>query len=594
MNNRDKKTKILVFRDLPLKYAPAANIVMLVLALVSGICSVLQVYVVSDFIDAALQIAQKMELDSRLLWALFLLILTVAIDWLAPRIQNILRQKSELRLLEKYRPVLLEKCAKLEYTHVEQAESHDLISRILKDTEKKWLDIYQAILALLKLFISIVGILFVIAGYVWWAALLILLFCIPLFVFSIKSGKKNYQAKRDTSQYSRKYGYLDYVLNSRECLEERKLFGYSDKINKKYADTYYEAFWIETKTQIHWALKTKISGGLSSVAALLIVITLIQPTLAGKISIGLFISLVNAIFLLTSQMSWGLSRNIDALVNGNEFCKDMREFWQLSEAEDVLELPEYLENIEQIEFRNVTFRYPGTDFDVLKNVSFSMHMGGNYALVGSNGAGKTTVIKLLTGLYTDYSGEICINGKELREYTQAEKKGMFSVVYQDFVQHALTFRENCEIGDLCNTISQEKISKLFEQFELTDAVENFPDGYDTLLGKIREGGVDLSGGQWQKLAMVRALLRPAKIRVLDEPTASLDPKMESEIYQLFQQLTGGKLTILISHRLGFAKLADEIIVFDAGTICEQGDFKSLMEKNGLFCKMYEEQRSWYE
>lgn len=464
----------------------------------------------------------------------------------------------------------------------------------MKETEKKWLDIYQAMLALLKLFISIIGILFVIAGYVWWAALLILLFCIPLFVLSIKSGKKNYQAKRDTSQYSRKYWYLDYVLNSRECLEERKLFGYSDKINKKYADTYYEAFWIETKTQIHWALKTKISGGLSSVAALLIVITLIQPTLAGKISIGLFISLVNAIFLLTSQMSWGLSRNIDALVDGNEFCKDMREFWQLSETEGVLELPEYLENIEQIEFRNVTFRYPGTDFDVLKNVSFSMHMGKNYALVGSNGAGKTTVIKLLTGLYTDYTGEIRINGKELREYTQAEKKGMFSVVYQDFVQHALTFRENCEIGNLCSTVSQERITELFEQFELMDAVKNFPDGYDTLLGKTREGGVDLSGGQWQKLAMVRALLRPAKVRILDEPTASLDPKMESEIYQLFQQLTGEKLTILISHRLGFAKLADEIIVFDDGTICEQGDFARLMEKNGLFCKMYEEQRSWYE
>ena len=590
----NKKINFFVFQDLPLKYAPAVNVWMFVLTLVSGICSVLQVYVVSDFIDAALQTVKKATLDFHLFFALFLLMLTVAIDWLAPRIQVILRQKSELRLLENYRPALLKKCAGLEYTHVEQGKSHDLISRILKETEKKWLDIYQAMLALLKILISIVGILFVIAGYVWWAAVLILLFSVPLFVYSIKSGKKNYQAKRDTSIYSRKYWYLDHVLNSRECLNERKLFGYSDKINKKYADTYYEAFWIETKTQIYWALKTKISGGLSSVAALLIVITLIQPTLAGKISIGLFISLVNAIFLLTSQMSWGLSRNIDTLVTGIEFCIDMREFWQLSEEDGVLELPQYMENIEKIEFRNVTFRYPGTDFYVLKNISFTMNMGKNYALVGSNGAGKTTVVKLLTGLYTDYAGEIMINGKELREYTKAEQKGMFSAVYQDFVQHALTFRENCEIGDLCNAVSQERIEELFKQFELTDTVENFPDGYDTLLGKTREGGLDLSGGQWQKLAMVRALLRPAKIRILDEPTASLDPKMESEVYQLFQQLAGGKLTILISHRLGFAKLADEIIVFDDGVICEQGDFAKLMKKNGLFCKMFEEQRSWYE
>lgn len=594
MGKGKKKTKLPVFFDFPIKYAPGANIWMLVLAIVSGICSVLQVYVVSDFINAALQAAQKAAFSFQLFLALFLLMLTVAVDWMAPRFQGILRQKAELKLLEKYRPILLEKCAKLEYIHVEWAESHDLISRILKETEKKWLDIYQAMLSLLKLFISITGILFVIAGYVWWAALLILLFCIPLFALSIKSGKKNYKAKRDTSQYSRKYWYLDYVLNSRECLEERKLFGYSEKINKKYADTYNEAFWIEIKTQIHWALKTKISGGLSSIAAILIVITLIQPTLAGKISIGLFISLVNAIFLLTSQMSWGLSRNIDALVDGNEFCKDMRDFFELSEDEGVLELPHYVENIESIEFKNVTFRYPGTDFDVLKNISFLMRIGKNYALVGPNGAGKTTVIKLLTGLYTDYAGEILINGKELREYTRAEQKGLFSVVYQDFVQHALTFRENCEIGDLCNSVSEERMAELFEQFDLSGAVEKFPDGYDTLLGKTREGGVDLSGGQWQKLSIVRALLRPAPIRILDEPTASLDPRMESEIYQMFQRLTGEKLTILISHRLGFVKLADEIIVFDNGMICEQGDFARLIEKKGLFCKMYDEQRSWYE
>jgi ATP-binding cassette subfamily B protein len=588
------KKEIFIFRDMPLHIGKSENIIMFILSLISGICSIVQVYAVSGFIDIALQSVHNNLFDRKFFGMFFLLLGTVAVDWLIPRINGILRQRAELKLLREYRPRMLEKCASLKYVHVEQAESHDLIARVLKEPEKQWQGIYQSLCALLILFINIAGIMAVIAGYVWWAAFMILLFCIPLFVFSVKGGRINYQTARDTSHYSRKYGYLDHVLNSRECLNERKLFGYTEKVNKQYADTYYEAFGIETKVHIFWALKTKLSGGLSAIAALLIVITLIQPTLSGKISIGLFISLVNAVFLLTNKMSWGLSRNIDALVHGSEFCKDMRKFWALSEEEGILKEPVYMENVEEITFKNVSFGYPGTDYEVLKNVSFTMKWGQNYALVGANGAGKSTVIKLLTGLYSDYEGEILINGKELRQYAPCEQKGIFSVVYQDFYKHALTFKENCQIADVSKELSQERMIELAKQFELSNAVESFPEGYDTLLGKIREGGVDLSGGEWQKLAMVRALLRPAKVRILDEPTASLDPKMESEIYGLFRQMTEKTLTILISHRLGFSKLADQIIVFDNGSICEQGKFKELMEKKGLFHTMYEEQRSWYQ
>lgn len=589
-----KKRKVYIFSDMPLEIGKAENVSMFMLALLSGVCSIAQVYAVSNFINIALPSVYNHLFDISLFLKLFLLLLTVAVDWLAPRISGILRQRVELKMLREYRPCMLEKCASLKYAYVEQSDSRDLIERVLREPEKQWQNIYQSMLALLKLSVSIIGIMAVIAGYIWWAAGLILIFCIPLFVFSVKGGKINYQTKRDTSHYSRKYGYLNYVLSSRECLNERKLFGYTEKINKQYADTYQQAFGIETKMQVFWAVKTKLSGGLSAIAALLIVITLLQPTLSGKISIGLFISLVNAVFLLTNQMSWGLSRNIDALVQGNEFCRDMRSFWALSEEDGILDTPRYIKNIEEIEFQKVSFQYPGTDYYVLKNVSFTMKKGRNYALVGANGAGKSTVIKLLTGLYTDYQGEIFINGKEFRSYPPAEQKGIFSVVYQDFCRHALTFKENCEIGNPCDKLQEKRMRELAEQFGLNRTVESFPNGYDTLLGKIRDGGMDLSGGEWQKLAMVRALLRPAKVWILDEPTASLDPKMESEIYGLFQKMTEKTLTVLISHRLGFSKLADEIIVFENGMVCEQGEFLELMEKKGLFYKMYEEQRSWYQ
>ncbi len=578
----------------PFKCSCVENIIMLIMTLISGTCMILQVQAISDFIDNALLFLEKQKLDVDFYNSALLLIFFVTIDWMFPRIISILGQKSELKLKEMYRPLLLEKCAKLKYCYVENSESWDLINRVLKNTEKQWVDIFEAVLSLLQLTIKIIGILFIIAGYVWWAAIFILIFCIPLFILSIKGGKSNYKAQKDTSNLTRRYEYLDKILNEREYIDERKLFGFYKNVDEKYSEAYKKAFRIATKTQIHWAMKTKLSGALSSIAALLIITTLMRPTIKGVISVGLFLSLVNAIFSLTSQMSWELSRNIDILVKGTEFYKDIKWFCRLDEEYGVLELPEYIEDIKTIEFKHVYFRYPGTEIEILKDVSFKMENGKHYALVGQNGAGKTTIIKLLTGLYSEYTGEILINGKELRCYTKAQQKGMFAVVYQDFIRHALTVRENCELANPCGTISEEQIMTLLDKFELSDVVNEYSNGLDTSLGKVKKDSVDFSGGQWQKLAIIRALLGEKKVQILDEPTAALDPKMESEVYELFQEMTDDRMTILISHRLGFAKKVDHIIVFSNGTVLEQGDFVNLMNKQGLFYQMYQEQRSWYE
>ena len=578
----------------PFKCSCVENIIMLIMTLISGTCMILQVQAISDFIDNALLFLEKQKLDVDFYNSALLLIFFVTIDWMFPRIISILGQKSELKLKEMYRPLLLEKCAKLKYCYVENSESWDLINRVLKNTEKQWVDIFEAVLSLLQLTIKIIGILFIIAGYVWWAAIFILIFCIPLFILSIKGGKSNYKAQKDTSNLTRRYEYLDKILNEREYIDERKLFGFYKNVDEKYSEAYKKAFRIATKTQIHWAMKTKLSGALSSIAALLIITTLMRPTIKGVISVGLFLSLVNAIFSLTSQMSWELSRNIDILVKGTEFYKDIKWFCRLDEEYGVLELPEYIEDIKTIEFKHVYFRYPGTEIEILKDVSFKMENGKHYALVGQNGADKTTIIKLLTGLYSEYTGEILINGKELRCYTKAQQKGMFAVVYQDFIRHALTVRENCELANPCGTISEEQIMTLLDKFELSDVVNEYSNGLDTSLGKVKKDSVDFSGGQWQKLAIIRALLGEKKVQILDEPTAALDPKMESEVYELFQEMTDDRMTILISHRLGFAKKVDHIIVFSNGTVLEQGDFVNLMNKQGLFYQMYQEQRSWYE
>lgn len=183
----------ILLHKFPFSYAVGENIVMFVLTLLNGICMIWQVYIVSDFIDSALYSVENAKFDRNFYSSGLLLILSVAVDWLFPRMVNVLKQRAELKLKENYRPLLIEKCAKLQYRYVEQKESWDLISRVLSNVEKQWMDILQAVLSLLQLAIKIAGILMVIAGYIWWAALVILVFCIPLFMLSVKSGKKNYQ-----------------------------------------------------------------------------------------------------------------------------------------------------------------------------------------------------------------------------------------------------------------------------------------------------------------------------------------------------------------------------------------------------------------
>ena len=216
----------------------------------------------------------------------------------------------------------------------------------------------------------------------------------------------------------------------------------------------------------------------------------------------------------------------------------------------------------------------------------------HYALVGKNGAGKSTITKLLTGLYPEYEGEIYVNGKELRSYGMSEIKTIFSVVYQDFARYAVPVRDNILLGDVAHMKTAD-IESIVKKSGIFDIVDGLKKGLDTPLGKIDEEGQEISGGQWQRIAIARSLISQAPVRILDEPTAALDPVMESRIYQEFEKLMQDKTTIFISHRLGSTKMADEILVIDGGKIAERGTHDELINRKGIYANMYKSQRSWY-
>jgi ATP-binding cassette subfamily B protein len=286
-----------------------------------------------------------------------------------------------------------------------------------------------------------------------------------------------------------------------------------------------------------------------------------------------------------------MTQALENISRVGEYMKDLTEFAAMSQTKDALTEPDANPlAFDSLEFRNVSFRYPGSERLVLDGLSFKLEAGRHYAFVGKNGAGKTTITKLLTGLFTQYEGEILINGKELREYPASTVKALFSVVYQDFARYYIRLKDNITLGDVHRKGNEQQAAHLAG---LDETVSSLNLGLDTPLGKIMAGGQDLSGGQWQRVAIARSLNSRAPVKMLDEPTSALDPISESLLYRDFEKLMLGKTTVFVSHRLGSTKLADEILVIDSGRIIERGTHEVLMAANGAYAGMFEAQRGWY-
>jgi ATP-binding cassette subfamily B protein len=430
---------------------------------------------------------------------------------------------------------------------------------------------------------------------VWWAGIIFFIISIPLMIAAMKSGKKIYESYKTANVHKRKALYIDDMLTSREANPERYMFSYTDTISKKW--------WVFNDKGMKMKLRAdrislgsiKIAGSLTIIISAMIAGVLITPLGKGEITTGMFIAIVQAVFNLQYMLSWDLSVTTRFIAQNIEYMKDMTRMMALSETKDALEPADedtYGQEFESIEMKGVSFKYPGTDKYIIKDLSLKIEAGRHYAFVGINGAGKTTIIKILTGLYNEFEGEVLINGKDIRGYGLPQLKAIFSVVYQDFSKYYISIRENLMLGN-DEGLSDGKLMEALETVDMKEAVLKLPDGLDTNLGKIRKKSSDISAGQWQRLTIARTLLSRSPVRILDEPTASLDAIAESSIYEMFNRISTGRTTLLITHRLGATRLADEIILIEDGKVSERGPHKELMERGMNYAKMYDSQRRWY-
>ncbi|MDR0730105.1 MAG: ABC transporter ATP-binding protein/permease, partial [Treponema sp.] len=499
-----------------------------------------------------------------------------------------------------FRPRLAEKRAKLEYRHIENNDTWDLIQRAGADPAEKIAKGFDDSLTIARAFGQLGCVLVLLAFQVWWAALVVGVFAVPLLYLAFRVGKANYQADRDAARYERRAAYLYSVLTGRDTTEERSLFGYTAALNGVWYEKYNRGRDIRIRALGKLMASLKSSSSIIVLTTALIIGVLLVPLGSGAMSIGMFMGFVTAVFNLTYMVGNELMWFTGQLGTTREYLKDLSAFFALGEQEGALDLPESPAPAPRvIELVNVRFRYPGTERDVLQGLSIKFEAGRHYALVGANGAGKTTIAKLLTGLYPNYEGEILVDGTELRKLPAARVKALFSVVYQDFAKYEVPLKESVGLGAPGAVSAGGAVAEtgavlgVLEKIGLGSLPGELPRGLDTPLGKIREGGAGISGGQWQRVAIARSLLSPAALRILDEPTAALDPVAESAVYNLYGEISRGTTAIFITHRLGAARLADEILVIDGGRVAEQGGHEALVARGGLYAAMYESQKGWY-
>jgi len=388
--------------------------------------------------------------------------------------------------------------------------------------------------------------------------------------------------------------YFEYLLTDIFSVKEVKLFGLGEPLLKRYSDLFWKFFEEDEVMARKRSLQSLLFGLLSSVAYYGMYAWVVVRAIEQTITLG-SMTLYLSLFRQSQGTFQGLLNNLNQLYESSLFMSNLYGFLAMTPRVPLAANPKPMPKTirEGIEFRDVSFKYPNRDTWALRHVSLKIGAGEKLALVGANGAGKTTFIKLLTRLYDPDEGQILLDGIDLRDFDLNELRDHIGVIFQDFVHYNATAKENIGFGQIKALEDQPRIDSAAERGGASEVVEALPQKYETMLGHWFERGNDLSGGQWQKMALGRAFMRDAEVLVLDEPTSALDAEREYEIFQRFRDLTAGRIAILISHRFSTVRMADRIAVIEGGELTELGTHQELLAHDGTYARLFNMQAEGY-
>src|SRR5215831_6266973 len=433
-----------------------------------------------------------------------------------------------------------------------------------------------------------------IAAFSPWLLLLLFAGVLPAFLGESHFAFLGYAKNFRQTPIRRQLDYLRQLAGSKEAAKELKLFGLSGFLGSRFANLsqqIYDEDVALSRRRFVLGAWLSILGSLGYYSAYVVVV---WKTVQGVITIGSLTFLAGAIQQASLNIQQVFS-TLSGIADQALFLTDLLAFFEMKPTirskPTALSVPKPIR--EGIEFRNVSFRYPGTERLVLRNLDLTLEVGERLALIGENGQGKTTIVKLITRLYDPTEGEILLDGIDLREYRLEDLYREIGVIFQDFMRYELTARENLAAGCIDELNDTDLLMDAAHKSQADEVIAKLPLGYEQMLGRRFEGGVDLSGGEWQKLALARAYLRDAQLLILDEPTAALDARSEMQVFERFAELTEGKMALLISHRFSTVRMADRIVVLEGGHLVEEGNHAQLMALGGRYAAMFEMQAASY-
>jgi len=427
-----------------------------------------------------------------------------------------------------------------------------------------------------------------------WLLLLLVVGVIPAFVGETHFAFLGYAKNFRQTPVRRQLDYLRTLGGSKEAAKELKLFGLRKFLTNRFRILSSRVYEEDIALARRKAVSGSFLSAIGTAGYYTAYVFAVWKTVTGVFTFGTLTLLANAIREASSNLQQTFS-TLSTIADQALFLTDLVAFFEMqpkvTSKPNALPAPRPI--MRGFEFRDVSFRYPGSSRLVLQGFNFHLRPEERIALIGENGEGKTTIVKLLTRLYDPAEGQILLDGIDLREYDLEDLYREIGVIFQDFMRYEMTARENIGVGLIDQVGNLPRLVQSARKSLAHDVVQRLPFGYEQMLGRRFDGGVDLSGGEWQKLALARAYLRDAQVLVLDEPTSALDARSEYEVFQRFAELTTGKMALFISHRFSTVRMADRIVVLENGRIAEEGNHDTLTRRGGRYAEMFELQAASY-
>ena len=581
---------------------PWILITMLLVAVFTGIFPVI-ISVVSKDILNQLQASIVSE-EPIVIWGssifyliIFLFVFKILED-ITNRIKSFVTRISGEKVVRYVRLEIMNKARELDIAAFDRPSFYEKLENANREAGHRPIQVlsetFDMMSAIIK-FISYLTIILVVPG-MWWMALVMIAVSIPSTIINFIYRRKTVDYMWRRSKERRQMSYYSDLMVNKDMVKEIRMFNLSETFIKRYSDVfnvYYKGLRRLICSEYAWHIGLAI---IHSAVTCLFYILIATKVIGGEFEIGDFNLYTNALAAISATVG-SLIIHSAHIYEGTLFIDNLISF--VKEKQTVVPSIENPVEVAHgtshtIEFENVSFSYPESDKKVLKNINLKFRPGETVVLVGLNGAGKTTFIKLLTRLYDPTEGRILLDGRDIKEYDTAELYKTFGIIFQDFGKYAASISENIEFGNVSKDSDSASIREAAKQANADDFISKLSDGYETpLMRYFESNGTELSIGQWQKLAIARAFYSDADILILDEPTASLDPMAEQEIFNQFDALRKEKTTIFVSHRLSSATIASKIVVLEYGELVEEGTHKELMAKGGKYYELFSTQASRY-